>query len=303
MKYRFLFAVISILAGFLLFVPSELYAQSSVWEISKNGNTLYLGGSVHILREEDFPLPAEFDLAFDKSSILVLETDVDKMAEPAYMQYLITQMILPGGKTLETILSAEAYSLLKEKCELYGLPFETVSIFKPAMITTILTVLEIQANGFVQQGVDNHYLEKAKKEKKALDFLEPIETQINLLVSMGEGYENDYVIYSLEDLENSTENTVTIVSEWRRGNTAFTEESIVEMKKSWPIFYKALLLDRNNAWMHRLEEFLETAPVEFVIAGFAHMPGPDGLLTQLEKSGCKVKQLTIGDMDGAIPSE
>jgi uncharacterized protein YbaP (TraB family) len=154
MKLRHIFPVIALFAGLIFCTPSQLYAQSSVWEITRNGNTLFLGGSVHILRNEDFPLPEEFDLAFEKSSILVLETDVDKMAEPAFLQYLMTQMLLPPGKTLQTILNAEAYSLLKEKCELFSLPIETVSLLKPSMVTSILTVLEIQKNGFVQQGVD-----------------------------------------------------------------------------------------------------------------------------------------------------
>jgi uncharacterized protein YbaP (TraB family) len=108
---------------------------------------------------------------------------------------------------------------------------------------------------------------------------------------MGEGYESDYVIYSLEDLENTTGDVVAIVSEWKKGSSALTEESITEMKEEWPVLYKALLLDRNNAWMYRMEEFLNTAPVEFVIVGLAHLLGPDGLLKQLEQAGCTVKQI------------
>ena len=264
---------------------------SSVWEISKNGNTLYLGGSVHILREKDFPLPKEFDMAFERSSIVVLETDIDKMANPEILQYFLSQMILPPGKTLETILNPEAYSLLKEKCEAFGFSVENVSSFKPSMVLNILTVLEIQNSGFLQQGVDMYYLEKAKEAEKSLDFLESVETQIDIIVSMGEGYESDYVMYSLQDLENTTEAVVSIVSDWKNGVTAITELSIMEMKKNWPVIYKDLLRDRNNAWMLRLEEYLTTAPVEFVIVGLAHLHGPDGLLKQFEQSGCTVKQL------------
>lgn len=61
-------------------------SQSSVWEISKNGNTLYFGGSVHILRSEDYPLPKEFDMAFDNSDMLVLEADAGQMGNPEVAQ-------------------------------------------------------------------------------------------------------------------------------------------------------------------------------------------------------------------------
>ena len=45
------------------------FSQSSVWKIGKNGNTLYLGGSIHLLRAEDYPLPQEFDATFAKSEL------------------------------------------------------------------------------------------------------------------------------------------------------------------------------------------------------------------------------------------
>ena len=290
----FLCLAIVVGGGFFSYAanPEEIPGPgSSVWEISKNGSTLYLGGSVHILREKDFPLPKEFDMAFERSSIVVLEIDIDKMANPEILQYFLAQMILPQGETLETILNPEAYSLLKEKCEVFGIPVENVSSFKPSMVINILTVLEIQNSGFLQQGVDMYYLEKAKEAEKSLDFLESVETQIDIIVSMGEGYESDYVMYSLQDLENTTEAVVSIVSDWKNGVTAITESSIMEMKKNWPVIYKDLLRDRNNAWMLRLEEYLTTAPVEFVIVGLAHLHGPDGLLKQFEQSGCTVKQL------------
>ena len=267
-------------------------AGSSVWEISKNGNTLFLGGSVHILRDEDFPLPEEYDWAFMQSSILILEADIDKMAEPEIVQYLMARMILPNDKPLQTILNSETYSLLKTKCEEFNFPIESVSMLKPSMITILLTIMEIQKQGFVQQGVDIYYLEKAKETKKTLDFLETVETQIDIITTIGEGYENDYVKYSLQELENSTEEIISIVSDWRNGNAAYTEASIAELKKSWSALYKTLLVDRNNAWMQRFDEFLTDEPVEFVIVGLAHLYGDDGLLRQLEQSGCTVKQLT-----------
>ena len=60
-------------------VSAREQGGSSVWVISRNGNTLYLGGSIHILRDDDFPLPTEFDLAFSQSTVLVLEADLEQM--------------------------------------------------------------------------------------------------------------------------------------------------------------------------------------------------------------------------------
>ena len=277
---------------FCAILPVGAQDSSSVWEISKNGNTMFLGGSVHILRAEDFPLPEQFDYAFEQSSMLVLETDVDKISDPAIMQYLMTQMILPDGKTLKTILSPETYSALKAKCEEAGLPIEFVSRLKPAITMLMLTMTEIEKEGFMQEGVDTYYQKKAKDVNKPLYSLETIETQVEALLTIGEGNEDEFVKYSLEGLENSTMNVAAIVSDWREGNSESEESELMELKEDSPEIYNALMLNRNNAWMPQLEEFLTTSPIEFVIVGLAHLHGPDGLLIQLKNSGCTIKQVT-----------
>ena len=53
------------------------FSQSSVWKVSKGENTLYLAGSIHFLRPSDYPLPLEYETAFEKSDKLILETDLE----------------------------------------------------------------------------------------------------------------------------------------------------------------------------------------------------------------------------------
>jgi uncharacterized protein YbaP (TraB family) len=50
------------------------YSETSLWKISNGKNTLYLGGTVHILRESDYPLPEAFNDVFEKSNIIVFES-------------------------------------------------------------------------------------------------------------------------------------------------------------------------------------------------------------------------------------
>jgi uncharacterized protein YbaP (TraB family) len=120
--------------------PASNVPVSSVWKISKDGNSLFLGGSIHVLRSEDFPLPKAFDRAFEQSAMLVLETDIEQMSDDTIVQYLMTQMLLPGNKTLRSILDSDTYKMLQEKCAEYGFSVEDVSKFKPSMIITMLSI-------------------------------------------------------------------------------------------------------------------------------------------------------------------
>jgi uncharacterized protein YbaP (TraB family) len=286
-----LFAIALLLAGLFSCAssPARVQSGSPVWKISGNDNTLFLGGSVHILRSNDFPLPKAFDRAFSQSKLLVLEADVEQMADENVAQYLMSKMYLPEGQTLESILDQDTYFLLKLECAKYGLQIESISNYKPSMVITILSVLQIQKFGFVEEGVDTFFQNRAKKEKKSIHFLESVEFQIDMLVSMGEGYENDYVRYSLEDLSTTDNLLADLVNEWKTGNTALTEAMLVEMKEEWPEMYKLMVSNRNAAWMPQIEEYLASGQTAFVIVGAAHLYGPDGLLVQLENSGYVVE--------------
>jgi len=268
-------------------------AGSSVWKVTKDGNTLFFGGSVHILREKDFPLPEEFDYAFSRSKILVLETDTDQLTEPEIMQYLLSQMILPDDVTVESLLDAETYYALSLACDEYGYSIEDAEKIKPSMIINMLLVLQIQKLGFVQQGIDDYYQIKAQNDNMPVKFLEPVQTQIDMLVTMGEGYENEYVSYSLKDMENTETSLETMMREWRYGTTGANEEALIDMRDNWPKLYKALITDRHNEWMPQIKEFFSTGQVHFIIAGLLHMHGPDGLLRQLEDLGYKAEKVII----------
>ena len=271
--------------------PAAAGRASSVWKITKGGNTLYLGGSVHILREKDFPLPAVFDKAFSQSAILVLETDIDRMTEPEIQKYLQNQMILPGDATLQSILDGDTYTMLAAECGKYGLSIDDAAKLKPSMVVTVLSLFQIEKMGFTQIGIDQHYLDMAKKENKPVQSLESVETQINVLVGMGEGYENDYVLYSLKDMEGTDKGMHKLLTEWKRGKAAVSEASLAEMKKQWPLIYRDLITNRNNAWAPQIETFLASGEPYFVIVGLLHIHGPDGLLRQLKDSGYTVEQL------------
>jgi uncharacterized protein YbaP (TraB family) len=288
-QLNFIRGITLVIALFLFCAPVFAQSGSSIWKVSKGGNTVLLGGSIHILRESDFPLPAEFDRAFEQSTILVLEADMGKIADSETIQYLMSKAFLPGNQTLQSVLNPQTYKLFMAKCAEFGIPPEVISKFNPYMAVNVLTVMAIQKSGFAQLGVDYYYYDLAQKTGKPLDFLEAVKTQIDILVSIGESYGDDFITYSLNDLEN-LEDIVGLVLEWREGDSASTEASVTEMMETWPAVYKTLILDRNNLWIPQIEKYLTAGSAAFILTGLAHLYGPDGLLRQLENSGCTIER-------------
>ena len=248
-----------------------------------------MGGSVHILREADYPLPDEFDRAYSQSAMLVIETDVEQMANENVEQYLLSRMFLPGNQTLRSVLNPRTYELLDAAFREYGQRLDGFIRFKPSMVVNVLALMQMQKMGFVEEGVDFNYLAKARNENKPVAYLESIETQIDLIVTMGDGYENDFVMYSLYDMESTETELSALLDEWKNGRSSKTEEALLEMKNEWPQIYRTVVTDRNNAWMPQIERYLASGTVSFVIVGLAHIHGPDGLLQQLKNAGYTVE--------------
>ncbi|MDR2637057.1 MAG: TraB/GumN family protein [Zoogloeaceae bacterium] len=280
MKTRILF-----LAALLF--SAHVFAQSAVWQVRKGDRSLYLGGSVHTLRASDFPLPVEFDRAFENSSILVLETDLEELSRPDSLQKLLPYITLPAGKTLQTELSPRAFQSFEEKCRELGVPVASLSSMTPFMAIVALTGVQFQQMGFLS-GVDQHYQERARKEGKKQIFLESVIDQIRLL----DGENEEFLQQSLKELGPEMKKIVTtLVAEWRRGELAENEKLIREMKASAPRFHRRIFAERNRAWLKKIKEYLDTPETEFFLVGFGHLVSDDGLLKGLRDQGYEVIQL------------
>jgi uncharacterized protein YbaP (TraB family) len=265
-------------------------SNSSVWEISKDGNSLFLGGSVHLLRAKDYPMPAAFDFAFDKSATLVLETDVDRIGDPDMVEYQNEKLKLPEGQTLETVLDDEVYKLLEATVGGAEV-ISSFSEFKPAAVINDLQIIYLRQIGFTEDGADFYYLAKAKEAGKTLGFLEDVKVQIDMLGSMADGFENEYVLASLIGLPGVKQETIALIDEWKAGTETTIGPILDAQKKEALAIYNITIYDRNVAWMPKIENYLTTEPIEFVIVGLAHVHGPDGLLIQLKNKGYTIRQL------------
>jgi hypothetical protein len=60
------------------------------------------------------------------------------------------------------------------------------------------------------------------------------------------------------------------------------------MREQTPDIYEALLVERNKAWLMKIEAMLQTPELEYVLVGALHLAGPDSLLSMLRQRGYSV---------------
>jgi len=274
-----------------LILCSVVWADTSVWKVSKNGAELYLGGTCHILRNSDYPLPDEFDRAYAGSEIIVFETDIGKMNTPEAQQKLLSKMIYMDGTNLKDHLSPQTYELLNRVCENTGVPLNSLNSFKPVMVMLTLVLMELKKQGISEEGVDKHYYQQILQDRKPVLTLETVDEQIDKIASMGEGNEDDFIRHELDELKRTKEIIEQLINHWKRGNSEDLDRLfIAPVKQDYPVMYKTLLVERNEAWLPKIEAFLGTPEKEFVLVGFAHLVGEDGIVEQLKRRGYRVEK-------------
>jgi len=282
------------LLTFLLLVSLcsyETLAQSSVWKISKNGDNVFIGGTIHLLREQDFPLPEEFETAYHSSSILVFETDISKMESVEFQQGLMAKAVYPGDSTILDVLSPETVESLEKECAAIGLPFQQMQKLRPSMLVLTIVVMHYQKLGVNSPGVDVHLHKLAIEDSKEVLSFESIDHQINLIANMGAGNEDEFVVHSLRDLKRVKEELLTLIKSWKTGSIKENEKELKDMKKDYPVLYEELLVNRNEAWLPQIESFFNTDDTEFILVGNLHLHGKDGILKQLKKKGYAIEQV------------
>lgn len=269
-----------------------LPAQTSVWKVTRNDQTLYLGGTCHLLRPADLPLPAEYDQAYAAAQKVYFETDIGRVMSPEMQQAIAQRGLYQDGRTLEGVLDAATWKLVQDHCAATGLPVANVSRLKPWLAAIMFAAVELQKLGVSQEGVDAIYFKRAKADAKPVAGLESFEHHIDLITNIGAGRENEMIRSTLEDLAQTVTDFPQMLAAWRQGDLAAMDQYILDdMRAKYPEIFRDLIVNRNDAWLAVIEELLKTPETELVLVGFGHLAGREGLIERLRNGGCEVTQV------------
>ena len=266
--------------------------KNFLWKVTKGSGTLYLVGSVHLLTKDYYPLDPALDAAFKDSALLVEEIDLgEMMATENQMQMLMTGM-LPAGQTLDKIVSPATMAAVARRAEGLGMPLEPLKRFKPWLLALTLLGMEWQKAGFeAELGLDKHFYDRAKAEKKPVQGLETVAFQISRFNDMTNEEQDRLLSETLSELDTQKAAVTELANAWRAGDAPAVERIVLQDIKSDPRLYDRMLVSRNRDWLPKLEAFAAQRTRAFVVVGAAHLIGPDGLLSMLKAKGYSIEQL------------
>ena len=286
------FCAVCLLYGLLI---GAVAADTSVWKITKNGNTIYLAGTIHVLTASDYPLPAAFRQAYSRSSIIYFEVDLTELAGGSFFEMLGRASSYPLGESLRDKLTEETWLQLDDFLADRGLSASAVNHLRPGAIMSTLLALELTRLGVNADGVDHYYHQQSTADKKEIRAFETAQQQVQLITGLGAGDEEAFIRYLVEDLDGLSVTFEQMREAWLHGdnNRLASVSRLEELKTEDPLTYGALLTNRNTAWLPEIEQMFNTEAVELVLVGALHLAGEDGLLKLLSDRGYQVIQMEL----------
>ncbi len=277
------------LFGWTLGGFSAAHADSALhclWELHGKHNTVYLLGSIHTLRESDYPLaPAVLD-AYRAAKSLIMEIDLNELDSAQVQSEMLASATLADGKSLHEIMGAARYAHAATLAHDVGLDLSMFDSYAPWFAAEAISQLQLMQMGFdPSSGVEMYFLGRARTDGKSIAGLETAHDQIALFESMPMATQADYLLSSLEQAHDLPKEVNDMVRAWQRGDTDWFESEMKSDLGRDPAVYQSLLVTRNRKWIARIERLLDDDQNYLVIVGTGHLVGRDSVIDLLRKDG------------------
>jgi len=270
---------------------AEKEAKTSIWRVTgkDGGATVLLAGSIHLLREEDHPLPALFEQAYRQSDELVLEIASGEDPE-SEAKSLRRGMYGREGKISDD-LTPETYARLRKFLTDTGLPAEAMDGFRPWLAAMTLSVTEMMKIGARPElGVDTYFESKALRDHKPVRGLETTEFQIGIFAGMEKDMQEKMLLSTLREMATIEDDFPRMAEAWRTGEEEVVGRIILESMNAVPGLRRDVLDKRNQRWVKQISAFMKGDKTFMVVVGTGHMVGKKGLLRLLQRRGFRVER-------------
>ena len=266
-----------------------------LWKAQTDAGIVYLLGSFHLLKADDYPVHPEVDAAYAQADKLVFELDPAELASPDTVKAITALARFDDGRRLREVISAETAEKLQafmggsEAAMIAADPFKPWFMGMNLMLGTMTTIgLDPKL------GLDQHFMQRAAMDGKPVSGLETALDQMRALDRSPLDEQEHMLSEALEPAAEMRERIFELHDVWRRGDPVGLETLVnQDMATQTPQMYALLNHDRNQEWLPQLLAMLGETQTHLVVVGAMHLIGDDGLVEQLKRRGVDVRRIDV----------
>jgi hypothetical protein len=265
--------------------------RTLLWKVSQSDKSIFLLGSIHYLRKENYPLNQAILDAFDVSERLVLEIDLQNTPAGAAQRLTLEKAIYRDGSNLAQNVGQETYQLATKRAAELGIDMQVVQPMKPWFVALTMLAVKLQRMGLDPKlGVDHHLAERAKRDGKPTSGLETLEFQLGIFDQLSKREQELMLRETAGELERIDKNVKDIVESWLKGDGERLATLLLAGMRQYPELQQKLVIERNRRWLEEIAKLVERGSNAMVVVGAAHLVGQEGVVEMLKARGFSVEQ-------------
>lgn len=285
-----------IIAGLAFLISSAVLGDDAgvplpLWQVDGQQNRVYLLGSIHLLREQDYPIPSALYEAYEDADMLIMELDMDDM-DPVEGQMLTNELgLIRDGRTLSDLMGSELYREAEVLAAAAQIPIALLAKSEPWYAAMNVEIMLLMRMGFnPRYGIEMHFMNLALDDNKEILGFETMRQQLEFLDGLSPEAQRNMLMQALAEGIELDEMMDTMIEAWRTGDVTFMEDGLLADMENYPEMNRVIVVDRNIDWTNQIEDLLDDEMDYLVIVGTLHLVGADGVPNLLESRGYDVEQ-------------
>lgn len=264
----------------------------TMWQVDGARNSIFLLGSIHMLRENDYPIPAAIYDAYEEAETLIMEIDMDDI-DPVAEQAIATELgLIHDGRTLSDLMGPSLFAEAESLADELQIPLQLLEKTEPWYAAINVEMMMLMRIGFnPTHGIEFHLSEIAQRDDKEIIGLETTREQLEILDNLSPESQRDMLIQTLSDSAEIAEIMDAMIDAWRYGKIEFLEENLLEEMQEFDELHEAIVVKRNKSWVEKIQELLTEKDDYLIIVGALHLVGEEGVPNLLSQRGYEVTQL------------
>ncbi len=274
--------------------PVEARAEAPtplMWVVKDADSTIYLFGSIHLMKPGTEWQAGQVGDAFARSESLWLElTDMDDQTK---MMGLVRQYGFDPSRKVTDGLTPEEIAKIEGILTAKGMSLQQIMPMRKWMLSLVLLQLESARLGYdPMTGVDLTLLKLARERQIPISGFETAEDQMKMLAAGSEEEDLISLRQMLSEVGQADNTLDRLFNAWKHGDEAGLN---AEMNKfdaeNDPALYQRLLVDRNAKWVPQIEQILAGKGTVFVAVGGGHLVGKDSVIAMLKARGITAEKV------------
>lgn len=284
-------ALLRLLSAALLVVGGAAQARDAgaaspaLWQVTDADTTIYLFGTVHVMKPGVEWFDGKVKRAFDASDELVLE--IIEPDDPRALGVTMTQMaVAKDGVKLSDRLSDKARAGYQAAMDANDLPWRTFEMFNPWMSGMALSVAPLEKLGYRNDiGAEKVLRAAAVQAGKKVDALETVEQQVGFFAGLPMEQQVQFLNATVDGLPDMEKEFGALLRHWQAGQPDKLAKMMNESLETTPELAQVLLTGRNANWAKWIKARLERPGTVFVAVGAGHLAGKGSVQEQLKAIG------------------